>query len=131
MPGNSSDTLTNGQHTMNYELTSPCGSCPFRINSKAGWLGEERAADIIGSLFGGGEFSCHKLNDSDGEGGRVEGDKSQFCAGALILLEKLEQPNQMMRICHRLGLYDRRKLAMDAPVFDDDQDFIEHHGIAS
>ena len=26
-------------------------------------------------------------------------------------------PHQMMRICERLGLYDRTKLNMDAPVF--------------
>ena len=40
------------------------------------------------------------------------------CAGALILLEKLNLPSQMMRIAERLGMYDRRKLDMLAPVFD-------------
>lgn len=42
----------------------------------------------------------------------------QHCAGALILLEKLDRPSQMMRISERIGMYDRRKLDMDAPVFD-------------
>lgn len=43
---------------------------------------------------------------------------SQHCAGALIFLEKIEEPHQMMRICERLGMYDRTKLDMDAPVFE-------------
>lgn len=68
-------------------------------------------------------FPCHKTTvhteDEDGCGDLVEDENSKHCAGALILLEKLEQPSQMMRICERLSLYDRRKLDMDADVFDD------------
>lgn len=40
------------------------------------------------------------------------------CAGAMILCEKHDAPTQAMRIGERLGLYDRRALAMTAPVFD-------------
>jgi pSer/pThr/pTyr-binding forkhead associated (FHA) protein len=41
----------------------------------------------------------------------------QHCAGATILLERLNRPNQMMRWMERLGGYDRTKLDMDAPVY--------------
>lgn len=37
--------------------------------------------------------------------------------GALILLEKMRRPSQMMRIAARLGIYDRSKLDMRAPVY--------------
>jgi hypothetical protein len=30
----------------------------------------------------------------------------------------MAQPHQMMRIAERLGMYDRTKLKMDAPVYD-------------
>ena len=56
-----------------------------------------------------------------------ETEDSQHCGGALILLEKIESPNQMMRIMERMGGYDRHKLKMDADVFDDQYAFIDHH----
>lgn len=37
----------------------------------------------------------------------------------------MEQPNQMMRICERVGVYDRRKLDMDSPIFEDDESMLE------
>lgn len=67
-------------------------------------------------------FSCHKLNSWHDEDEVTE---EQHCAGAMIVLEKMERPNQMMRIAERLGLYDRSKLKMDAPVFEDMEQFIE------
>ena len=113
---------------MDYTLTTPCGNCPFRTDCLEGWLGEARAEEIIQSIVDQqATFSCHKLNDFDDEGETVEGPKAQHCAGAMILLEKIERPNQMMRIAERLGMYDRTKLKMDAPVFDDESEFIEHH----
>jgi hypothetical protein len=37
----------------------------------------------------------------------------------------MNKPHQMMRISERLGLYDRRKLHMDAPVHNNLGEFIE------
>ena len=54
----------------------------------------------------------------DDEDERVDTKGEMHCAGALILLEKLEQPSQMMRVCERIGMYDRTKLDMSAPVFE-------------
>ena len=70
--------------------------------------------------FCAGEFPCHKSAEivEDDETGTefMATEKSVHCAGALIFLEKRNRPHQMMRICERLGLYDRRKLDMSAKV---------------
>jgi hypothetical protein len=102
-----------------YALTSPCANCPFR-NDIRPYLRPERVREIEASLEQA-EFPCHKttdLSDDSSEEEYVRTGNESHCAGALILLEKLEQPSQMMRICERLGIYDRRKLDMVAPVFD-------------
>lgn len=66
-----------------------------------------------------GEFCCHKTGEVSEESGDIKPTaKSQHCAGLLIMREKMEEPHRMMRICERLGLYDRTKLDMDAPVFE-------------
>lgn len=65
-----------------------------------------------------GEFCCHKTTEvSEETGDYSPKPESQHCAGALIFREKQNAPHQMMRICERLGLYDRTKLDMNAPVF--------------
>lgn len=101
---------------MNYTKISPCDNCPFR-KDKPFPLPADRVEEIRDGLERG-EFPCHKTTVDTEDGDRQETDKSLHCAGALILLEKLEQPSQMMRICERIGLYDRTKLKMDAPVYD-------------
>lgn len=113
---------------MKYDLKAPCKDCPFRTDCIKGWLGENRAAEIADSLIDNQKtFPCHKTTTNDSEGDTVENEDSQHCAGAMIMLEHIQRPNQMMRICERLGIYDHKKLDMEAPVFDDPQEFIEHH----
>lgn len=108
---------------MNYTMTNPCDKCPFR-NDIRPFLQAGRVRQIEASLERG-TFPCHQTidysNDSE-DGEPLVPANAQHCAGALILLEKLERPSQMMRICERLGLYDRRKLNMDAPVYDSFKD---------
>lgn len=41
------------------------------------------------------------------------------------MLEKMQQPHQMMRIAERLGMYDHTKLNMSAPVYDDVDEMAE------
>lgn len=94
---------------MNYSMTEPCDACPFLKGSGFTWRSLIEHAS--------GEFACHKTCKLDDESGTFEPQqKSLHCAGALIFLEKQDAPHQMMRICERLGHYDRRKLNMDAPV---------------
>jgi len=109
---------------MDYELTKPCKNCPFRTDCLKGWLGEDRAEEIVN----GGEFACHETTTFDDEGEPIESDKDKHCAGFLILLEKVQKPHQMMRICERLVFYDLRNLNMGSPVFDTAEDFVAHHG---
>lgn len=101
-----------------YGITTPCDSCPFR-NDIDPFLTYDRVREIEYALQRG-EFPCHKTVDYDSEdedGDETSTENAKHCAGALILLEKLNRPSQMMRICERVGLYDRSKLNMDAPVF--------------
>lgn len=102
---------------MNYTLTTPCKNCPFLRTEN--YLTKGRVRELKQELlYNQGTFSCHKTNGYDNDGDAIETDKSQHCAGAMILLEKLGKPNQMMRISERLGMYDMRKLNMKANVFD-------------
>lgn len=116
-----------------YTLTGPCADCPFR-SDKAPFLDEDRAKEIALSLESGATFYCHKTvdydrawddDDSDGRGD-VTG-KSRACAGSLITLEKEDRPNQIMRIGERLGLYDRTRLDMDAPVYPSMREWVAAH----
>ena len=112
---------------MNFNLKKPCKNCPFRSDIRP-FLTVERAEEIFdGLIYSQGTFACHKTTVSSDEDDceMVTTQKSEHCAGALILLEKLEMPNQMMRIAERLGAYDHTQLEMDAPVFDDGESFID------
>ncbi len=108
-----------------YRLTKPCIDCPFRTDIRP-YLRPGRVDEIRAGLVRS-EFRCHKtVNydampvDDEGEPDAASRDTTgeAHCAGALILLEKLGEPSQMMRVCERIGLYDRTKLDMAAPVFD-------------
>ena len=95
---------------MKYNLTKPCDACPFLIANNF----------TFKSLLehSSGEFPCHKACDLDDEDGMFvekSNGKTPHCAGALIFLEKQDRPHQMMRICERLGMYDRTKLDLDDP----------------
>lgn len=97
--------------TMGYKLTTPCGECPFLSKFEHGFtLAKLRE-------FADGVFHCHQTGDLDEESGDyVRSTRSQACAGALIFCERRGTPSQMMRIAERLGVYDRRKLDMEADV---------------
>lgn len=99
---------------MKYELRRPCSNCPFRSDIEP-YLTKARVCAIDRALVRG-TFSCHKTNKFTDEGVVETGD-SQHCAGALILLEKLHRPSQMMRIAERLGMYSHTALDMNAPVY--------------
>lgn len=115
-----------------YRLTSPCADCPFRTDVRP-YMRPERVDEIQAPLILA-QFPCHKTvnyaaiqEDDNGEPvmERRNTAREAHCAGALILLEKLEEPSQMMRISERLGMYDRRKLDMAAPVYDSFDDMRE------
>lgn len=102
-----------------YGMVRPCPKCPFRRDIP-GYLRPERVDELEMNLVRS-DFSCHLTtveDPDDDDGGNMEGPDSRHCAGALIILEKLQQPSQMMRIAERLGIYDASKLDMTAPVYE-------------
>lgn len=110
-----------------FERVTPCGHCPFR-NDRDPYLTLDRAEEISDSLRMGAEFPCHKTIEHDEDGEGIRSKDSQFCAGALIILEKGKEPNQMMRVGERLGLYDYNKLDLiNPPVYDDLDEWVMAH----
>lgn len=96
---------------MQYTMTTPCAECPFLKKMSHGFTMKRLKG------FASGEFPCHKTASVDDEDGSFQAQEdSQHCAGALIFNEKRNTPSQMMRICERLGMYDRTKLNMKAAV---------------
>lgn len=99
---------------MNYDMTKPCDECPFTAGSG---FSVKRL-----SQFASSAFPCHKACKVDEDGNFVpRSDKTPHCAGALIFNEKRDTPHQMMRICERLGLYDRSKLDMSVVLIGDER----------
>jgi hypothetical protein len=96
-----------------YTMTTPCAECPF-LKSMARGFTIKRLREFADE----GAFPCHKACDADDDSGEfvARDDNTPACAGALIFNEKRNRPNQMMRIAERLGMYDRTKLNMEAPV---------------
>jgi hypothetical protein len=115
-------------------LVKPCPKCPFRIDVPP-FLRRDRAAEIVDSLRGGGEFPCHATLDYETEredGAGVHTDKTRFCAGALGVFRN-EDPdlagmaNQMVRISARLGILTESDVfdPSEVPVFESFDDFVE------
>lgn len=101
---------------MNFNRVTPCKLCPFRTDVRT-YLTRSRVLEIEHSMVGLQQnFPCHETTDMSGDEPQVTPETSH-CAGGLILLERMNRPNQMMRIAERLGFYDRGKLNMQAPVF--------------
>lgn len=96
---------------MKYTQTTPCKECPF-LKSMAHAFTIKRLMEFACE----GSFPCHKSAEINEDNEFVAKQNSVACAGALIFLEKRNQPNQMMRISERLGMYDYRKLNMEADV---------------
>lgn len=98
---------------MKFDLKTPCKDCPFLKGSSTNTtLREGRLEEIIGDIRNDMTFTCHKTLE-------MPGSEQQHCGGAMIFLEKEENPNQMMRIAERIGMYDHQKLNMDADIIDD------------
>lgn len=103
------------------DLTRPCKDCPFRKDVRP-YLTPGRCEEILSEIINNQKtFSCH---ETTGVKGDVKGEE-QHCAGATILLEKINRPNQWMRWMERLHMYDRSKLDMDAPVYNSPEEMQE------
>lgn len=116
---------------MDFDLKRPCANCPFRSDIMF-HLNTDRVEEILdGILYQDATFACHKtthgeeVEDDEGNTYYNHTGKEQHCAGALLLMEHMERPNQMMRIAERLRLYKRDELDYTSLVFETDDDMIE------
>jgi len=114
-----------------FDLTRPCGNCPFR-SDKPFHLLPGRVREILG----GGEgrrwwpaqsFPCHRtIVYGDGE----DGDETtipptaQQCAGVMWILHKENRPNDAMQLGERFGFWNPATLDPTAPFYNSTEDAI-------
>lgn len=113
---------------MRFDLTRPCGNCPF-LKKGGVRLSSARVSQIASAMLSsqGATFACHKTTIDvpcdDGDEDRIETRDSRHCAGALIFAEKNQNATQAMRIAERLRMYDAQAVMADRDavdgVFDD------------
>jgi hypothetical protein len=106
---------------MRFDLTRPCGNCPFRNDIHFG-LRPERVRGILGGgkgrdWFPAPSFPCHKTIEYTDDDGAIIPATAQQCAGVMIILHRENRHNDAMQIAERLGLWDSSKLNLTAPVY--------------
>lgn len=107
---------------MNFNVTSPCGNCPFRTDTPIS-LRPGRMAGILNDVLRRDKtFACHKTTHGAKRA-------TSACAGSLICHEKSGKPNWLIRMAHMLGLYDPAKLNMNAPVGLEQEILAAHEAI--
>lgn len=86
---------------MRFDLKKPCKDCPFtKGNCFEQGLPRKRVQQIIDDISSDKTFPCHKHNDS-----------SQQCAGATIMVQQENMPNQSLQIAERLGISKPKNLS--------------------
>lgn len=97
---------------MKFDLKEPCKECPFLRGSTTNkTLVKGRLEEIVDAIRDDAHFTCHKtLNKPLKE--------RQHCGGALIFLEKENNPNQFMNVARYLGIYDPSKLNRNSNIIE-------------
>lgn len=92
-----------------FDLKRPCAECPFRRSRAAAYgLRPQRLEDIRTAPA----FQCHKtlgsiqMSEDAGSVQRHSGDRPQQCAGLMAVLHASGQPNQIMQVAQRMGVFD-------------------------
>ena len=106
---------------MNFNMTKPCRNCPF-LTTTLPYISTARAEEITEGVMNDITFTCHKTLDKPDR-------EHEHCAGAMIFLEKQNNPNQMMRISQRFGDYDPTCLDMESKVYDSPEAMVRAVGI--
>lgn len=118
---------------MKYDLKTPCKNCPFRTDESAiRFRCRERAEEIEEQAYRNG-FPCHLSaehieaeDDTLGEGGYYASESSQHCVGAIIMyLKSGEYTWPGIGNDEALGERLADQVDWDAPVFENETDFIE------
>jgi len=105
-----------------FHLKQPCKDCPFVKGSTTNLvLSSERFENIVSSLHSDQVFRCHKTLDysKEDENGHIPyEERNQFCAGAMVYLDKCDKHNAPMQIGIRLGMLDPTDLKGHDQVID-------------
>lgn len=102
---------------MKFDLKKPCSTCPFRTDVIFP-LRPARRMEITHALMGNGSFACHNTVDYS-EGDNPDPQEEQFCAGALIAMDRDEIlfENGFVRLAERLGVFDYDALDVSVDVY--------------
>jgi hypothetical protein len=115
-----------------FKLKKPCKNCPFAPTpDRIVFACRERAEEIAEGAYRNG-FPCHlSAHDTsgerdDGEGGYEFGEKTQHCAGALMMFVKDGNESGWPGIDNDEALAEKLWGHMDwkAPHYESEQDFI-------
>lgn len=109
-------------HAM-FRLKRPCGGCPFTAGGVE--LEPGRLEGIVADLLADDQkiFHCHETVYSDRLGGEFDDEgkycpshRESFCAGAMVVLERMGRPSVAQRLGRALGYYDPEVLMQNAAV---------------
>lgn len=116
-----------------FKLKTPCADCPFRTDAPQH---EGVAADLMkyANSIDDGHFihSCHKTDSraDDAEAGsfaRATSVGVQHCAGALIMLEKMDKRQVPAWIAYAKKKFKPEELDMKAAVFSSIAQLVIHY----
>ncbi len=118
-----------------FQLKRPCKNCPFTPeDTRIRFVDKKRAAEIAEGAYRDG-FPCHlSAVDSDpdciseGGGGYVFGEKTQHCAGAIMMFLRDGHESGWPGIYNDEDLAERLESHMDwkAPHYESEDDFIKN-----
>jgi hypothetical protein len=108
-----------------FDMKKPCANCPFLKADAAVHILPQRVRDIASTE---GSFPCHKTTvEAETEEGTdlVIGPRTKQCIGLVILLLKIDKPNQMVQVAERLGWLDTDAIMADKAVVDSVHDSVD------
>lgn len=87
-------------------IKAPCRDCPFRKDSLKGWLGEQRAAEILAA----DSFVCHKRTDMQCAGHMlINGNDNAFVRAAAMLNIALDLSEREQVFASKAACIDHHK----------------------
>lgn len=106
-----------------FNLMSPCSNCPFKIGIGSKFCLNPRRLKEIKTASA---FQCHKTVDYN-EDEPSSGNKPNQCAGLMAVLNRENEPNQIMQVAERMGVLDTNKLDPNNNAYKSWEDVIMAH----
>jgi hypothetical protein len=97
----------------------PCDNCPWRKNSKPGYLGGSHPLTYIGQAQGPFVLPCHKACNFEDPGWRAKTISTRQCAGAAIYRANVGVAYRLPGTIHHLP--------PSKEVFGSPEEFLSHH----